>query len=432
MKLTSSWRLPLAVAILAMFVAFVAWPGARPERAEANVTSVTIAPAYGEDGDTIDVDIVGTLGAPATLTVSPSGTSTVDNTADDCTDAEGLNGCGAASGGPAAAVTWDDVDGAYTATVTLTLDCSEPEIVTVDADDGGTTDSDTILCIPELNDPQVTVEKDANDNASYTFDWDTNGDNCALFVEGSFVEFDDDGHFDLEDNDQADFYCENSVSLTVDERDDDDFVGIGDCEEGDDGIDDISGSSVLFDVSELDTGDTVFCTWVNDDSFVPTPTVVVGKPTSVSMVLSSGVVDCGGSILVQVLPKNSTGGPAAAGTIITMSSSQGGSFDPASSLTSAFDISLANFLYTAPANLNGPTVLTATAGTAVTTKTIQVVCGTAVVTATSVPLSPPSAGSGGLLDSTGAGYLPAIVALLLTGGSLGLTAVALRSARRRG
>jgi hypothetical protein len=290
-----------------------------------------------------------------------------------------------------------------------------------------------VLCVEEISDPQVVIEKDSDDDdEEYNFDWDASGGDCVVVADDGTLELDDDGSFDLEDGFQAEFFCDTAVSLVVSEDDDGDFVGIDDCDEGDEGVDDISGSSIEFDISDIDTGDTVFCTFVNDEDFSPTPTVVVGNPASVSIVLSSNVVDCGETVLVQVLPRSSSGGPVAAGTTITMSSSLGGDFQPASSVTSAFDFALANFLYTAPDNVDGTTVLTARAGSAITTTTVDIDCGAAPpVAPTSAPLTPPSAGGGGLLESSGFNYLPAIIALLVAGGALGVTGIAVREARQR-
>jgi hypothetical protein len=108
---------------------------------------------------------------------------------------------------------------------------------------------------------------------------------------------------------------------------------------------------------------------------------------------------------------------------VSVTSSLGGSFQPASSLTSGFPISLANFLYSAPANASGLAVITARAGNVQTTANVNIVCGAAPVpTSTSAPLAPPSAGDGGLVGSSSAGYLPAALAIAAAVVVLGITA----------
>jgi hypothetical protein len=423
MKFASSWRLSLALAAIALLAAFATWPGGAPRSAEADVTSVTPTSTYGDDGSNINISIAGgTAGGDTSLTITATGTSTIAAVAcDDTADAD----CGAFTAGNPA--NWAAVDGPYTATVRLTLDCSDVEAITITVThDGDSTPVRTVYCVPELSDPQVEIEKQSNDNGNYDFDWDANGGDCLVIADDGTVDLGGGGNFDLEDNDNARFYCENSVSLQVDEIDDGDFVRIEDCDEGDDGIDDIAGSRVEFDVSELGTGDTVFCTWVNDEDFqIPaTP----GPVKTVSIVLSATKIDCGGSTLVQVVPRNSVGGPAPAGTVISVTSSLGGVFEPTNSLTSAFPIGLANFLYTAPDNASGITTITARAGNVQTSAAVQIVCEVAAATATPAPLSPPSAGGGGLLDSSGSNYLPTALAIAAAAVALGLTAATRRFA----
>jgi hypothetical protein len=427
MTRVSSWKFPIALAVLAVIVAFVAQPGAGPRTAEAALTgNVTSSNQSFNSGSSVAITVPAQDDDGDLVVTASSGTLTLAT----C-DVTGADDCGTITGSGTGTVTVaDDVgDGtpqALTLVLSLSATCSRVGSITVTATQGTSTGV-TVIC---LGDPQAEVEKQADDNGHYDFDWDASGGNCALVVEGDFVEFDDSGGFDLQDNDRARFYCETPVNLTVDEADDFNFVGIGDCDEGDPGIDDISGSSVLFDVSELGSSGTVRCTFVNSEVH-PTPTVVVGPATSVAIVLSAPVINCGGSTLVQVLPRNASGGPAAAGTTISVTSSLGGSFQPATSLTSAFDVGLATFLYTAPANVNGVTVITARAGNAIADTTVQIVCQTAPATSvpTSPPLAPPSAGNGGLLDSSGTDYLPA--ALAIVAAAMGLSTIALARLRSR-
>jgi hypothetical protein len=433
MNRVSSWKFPIALAVLAVFAAFVAWPGAGPRTAEADIAAgavVSNVDAF-SSGGTAQIMVTGQDFDGDLTVAAPGATLTLVS----CNVPLDAGSCAASvSGSGTATITVDSTAADVNTTanplilvVNLTDTCSRVGEITVTGAQDATSRDITVIC---LGDPQAQVEKQADDNGHYDFGWDTSGGNCALVVEGDFVEFDDSGGFDLQDNDQADFYCENPVNLTVDEQDDFNFVRIDDCDEGDPGIDDISGSSILFDVSELGAGDTVFCTFVNQE-VIPTPTVVVGPPTSVSIGLSAATINCGGSTLVQVVPKSVSGGPAGPGTTISLSSSLGGSFQPSNIVTSAFDVSFANFLFTAPANVDGLTVITARAGNVTATAALQIVCQVAPATAiaTSAPLSPPSAGSGGLLDSSGPSYLPAALAVLAA--ALGLTTIAIARWRLR-
>jgi len=415
----------MAVVVIAIFAAFAAWPGGGPHSAEADVDSVTPAAMIGSDGSTINISIVGDEDATDVLSVAATGSSTLDNGA--CTDEDAVD-CGAESG-PANPVTWAVVNGPFTATAILTLDCTEPEAITVTAThNGDSTPVAVVYCVLDVDEPQFVAEKDSDDDDEvYDFSWDASSGDCLIWRADDTFDLDDDGSFELSDDDQAGFFCEDSVRLTVTEDDDGDFVSIEDCDEGDEGVDDISGASVEIDISDIDSGDTVFCVWVNDEDFNFVPTVTTGQATSVTIVLASGQISCGGSTLVQVIPRSSSGGPAAAGTTILLTSSLGGSFQPASSLTSSFPVSLANFLYTAPENASGTTTITARAGNVQAATAIQIVCEVAPAT-TVAPLAPPSAGDGGLLNSSNAGYLPAALAIAAAAAVLGLTAATRRFA----
>ncbi len=368
----------------------------------------------------INIDVVGDEVATSVLSVGASGTSTLDNGA--CSDV-GAD-CGATSG-PANPVTWAAVDGLYTATAILTLDCSDVEAVTVTAThNADSTPVATVYCVPSLSDEDVEIEKQSDDNDSYTFDWDADNGNCLVIADDGTIEFDNDGSFDLEDNDEAEFYCESGVDLTIDERDDHDFVAIDHCE-NDDGVD-VHGSSAVFDINDLDS--TAFCTWINDEDFHVTPTVVIGPPTSVSIILTSAAIDCGRSTLVQVIPRSASGGPTSAGTTLVMTSSLGGTFQPSSTIVNLFPVSLANFLYTAPADVSGTTTITARAGNVQTTASVQIVCEVVTPTTTAAPLRPPSAGDGGLLNSSGTNYLPVALTIAAAAAVLALTAASRRFA----
>jgi hypothetical protein len=426
MTLLSSWRISGALAILALLAAFAAWP-AGPSRVEADVDSVIPDALVVSEGGTVDIDIAGSATTDGTVLQVDTSAGSLDEVAcDDDADAT----CGAFTG-PGASVNWAEVTGPYTATVQLTApaDCDPPVSITITAThDGDSTPVATILCVENVNDPDVVIEKQSDTNDEFDFDWSASSGDCVVSADDGTLEFDDDGTFDLEDNDNASFWCEASVRLFITEDDDFDFIGIDDCDEGDDGVDDISGSSVEFDISDIDPGDTVFCTWVNEEDFFFTPTAVVGQAASVSIILGSGVVDCGRATLVQVIPRSSSGGPAAAGTTIILTSSLGGTFQPSSTLTSAFPISLGNFLFTAPDDVDGVTTITARAGNVQTTAAVQIVCEVAPATSTAAPLAPPSAGDGGLLESSGTSYVPAALAIAAAAVVLGLTAATRRFA----
>ncbi len=413
-----------------MFVVFAAWIGGAPRSAEADVTSVASSIMVGSDGSAATITVNAT-DTDAVMSVTTAGGGGDDLFAfvscadpDDCTAAITVQG-----GGASVDVDSSDasIDAAYTLTLTLTLECSGgPEAITITGDDTDAgLESVVIYCAPSLFDEDVEIEKQSDDNGSYTFDWDASGGNCLVFDDDGNVEFDNDGSFDLKDNKEAQFYCESSVDLTIDERDDNDFVAIDDCE-NDDGVD-VNGSSADFDISDLDS--KAFCTWINDADFHATPTVVVGIPASISIVLTSATINCGGSTLVQVAPRSASGGPVTAGTTLVMTSSLGGSFQPSSTITSLFPITLANLLYTAPVDANGTTTITARAGNVQTSVSVQIVCQVAPTpSATSAPLRPPSAGDGGLLGSSGPSYLPLALALAAAAAVLALTAGARRFA----
>ena len=421
MKFSSLRSVPIALAVIAVFVVFAARIDGGPRSVEADVDSVSPDAMFGSSGATIDIDIAGDEDATDGLGVAATGSSTLDNGA--CTDEDGGD-CGAESGS-GNPVTWGTVDGPYTATAILTLSCTDVEAVTVTAThNGDSTPVATVYCVPNLNDEDVEIEKQSDDNGSYTFDWDASGGDCLVFADDGTIDFDNDGSFDLEDNEEAQFFCESSVNLTIDERDDNDFVAIDDCDH-DDGVS-IHGSTAEFDISDLDF--KAFCTWINDDDFHVTPTVVVGLPTSISVVLTSSTVNCGGSTLIQVSPR-STGGPVAAGTTLVMTSSLGGSFQPSSTITSQFPVTLANFLYTAPADANGTTTITARAGNVQRSVLLQIVCNVQPEpTSTPLPLAPPSAGDGGLLGSSGPSYLPLALAIAAAAAVFALTIGARRFA----
>jgi len=412
MKFASSWRFSIALVAIGLLVAFAALPSG-PKTAEATVNSLNASSMFGEDGDAIAITVVGTPAAgDMDLTTNSDETFTLTS----CTTPTPMDCSGAVTGGGGATLTLDTTDGTvddtYTLVASMTLNCSEPESITVIASDDDNNDSTTVFCVPDLNDPQVIVEKESDDSGDYDFDWRSSSGDCLVSADDGTLEIDDAGGFDLGDGDQAYFWCEDSVDfLVVEEEDDADFVEIEDCDEGDEGVDEIDGATVDFDIEELEPSDTVRCTWVNDDDFEPIDDNV-GPAATVSILLSASTIDCGGSTLVQVRPRSAEGGPAQAGTAIALTSSLGGTFQPSSSVTSVFPVTLASFLYTAPDDVDGTTTITARAGNVQTTAAVRIVCEVAPATATPAPLAPPSAGSGGLAGGSGGGsYIPFALAV---------------------
>jgi hypothetical protein len=248
------------------------------------------------------------------------------------------------------------------------------------------------------------------------------------------VDVDDAGTFDLEDNDEAQFFCDDTVdTLVVDEDDDSNFTEIDDCSESSEGVADISGSTVTFAVDELESNDTVQCTWENF-GVEATATAVISDVTSVT-VTAANITSCGGTTAVQVTLRNASGGPAPAGTSVTATSSAGGTFLPSSTLTANFPFSFATFIYQAPATFSGVATITVRTNNNVAgSVNIQVICGATVAPtapATAGPLRPPSAGDGGLLGGRGGGsgfasYLPSALAVAAAALVLGLTLAARR------
>jgi len=129
-----------------------------------------------------------------------------------------------------------------------------------------------------------------------------------------------------------------------------------------------------------------------------------------------------------------TWSPAPAGTSVTASSSLGGTFQPATTLTGSFAFSFATFLYQAPPTGSGITTITVRTDNLVSgVANIQIICGTAPTpVATPGPLKPPSAGDGGLLaGSSGSGfdlYLPSALAASVAVLVMGVTVAARRRA----
>jgi hypothetical protein len=425
MSLRPSFKLSLPVVAVALLIAFAAWPGG-PRVARADVDSVSPDAVLGENGDTVDVDIAGS-GGTGVLSVTASGSSTLVTT--DCDDTGGA--CGAPTAGDP--VSWPTVDGPYTATVTVTLVCTDVTVVTVTATHASdSTPVAQIVCVPD-DVGTIVVEKQSDDDNDFNFDWDADG-TCAVVVNGT-VDVDDAGTFDLEDNDEAQFFCDDTVdTLVVDEDDVSNFTEINDCSESSEGVADISGSTVTFAVDELESNDTVQCTWDNFGGAEATATAAAGPVTSVT-VTAANITSCGGTTAVQVTLRNASGGPAPAGTSVTATSSAGGTFLPSSTLTANFPFSFATFIYQAPATFSGIAAITVRTNNNVAgSVNIQVVCGATVAptaSATAGPLRPPSAGDGGLLGGSGGGsgfgpYLPSTLAAAAAALVLGITLAARR------
>jgi hypothetical protein len=434
MSLRPSFKLSLPVVALALLIAFAAWPGMGAPQVEAAVSGISVNSHLGGDGDSITVTVTGTnTDSPLNVTNTSDETFTVVS-CDDLGDA-GANDCDTPpTGGGTGTINLVNgvLEGNYSLVLSMVLNCSSVEQITVTADDASATNrTEQVFCVPDDNDPQVVVRKEAATGANFDFDWDASGGNCVVDAEGT-VDLDNDGSFDLDDNDRAEFWCESGVQLVVGEQDDAAFSGISGCTESTEGVDDISGDSVTFDISDLEVGDTATCTWNN--GFGATSTAVISQVTSVQVV-ANPIIACGGTTAVQVTLRNASGGPAPAGTSVTATSSAGGTFQPASTLTGTFPFSFATFLYQAPANFNGVTTITVRTDNLVSgSVNVQVTCGATVaptVVATAGPLKPPSAGDGGLLggNSGGSGfgpYLPSTLAAAVAALVLGITLAARR------
>jgi hypothetical protein len=429
MSLRPTFKLSLPVVALALLIAFAAWPGLRPQTAEATISSLTANSLIGDTSLTITVK--GTTGN-GNLTVTNS--SAENFTVNSCTDGSGA--CPAPGGGGTPTIILDTTAADapnYTLVLSMALSCgSSVEQITITAtESAGTAQTRTlpVFCVPDDNDPQVVVRKEAATGANFDFNWDASGGNCVVDAEGT-VDLDNDGSFDLDDNDRAEFWCENPVTLVVGEQDDAAFSGISGCTESTEGVDDISGDSVTFDISDLEVGDTATCTWNN--GFEATATAIAGPVTSVQVV-AQNILSCGGTTAVQVTLRNASGGPAPAGTSVTASSSAGGTFQPATTLTGTFPFSFATFLYQAPPTFSGVATITVRTDNLVSgSVNIQVICGATVVpTATVGPLKPPSAGDGGLLGGDGGGsgfgpYLPSTLAAAVAALIVAITLAARR------
>ena len=101
MSLRPSFKLSLPVAALALLIAFAAWPGMRPQTAEATVNTLTSNSQLGGDGDNITVTLTGTANS-GTMTLSNNSDELFTWAAGACDDADGNGGCDAdlsASGG---------------------------------------------------------------------------------------------------------------------------------------------------------------------------------------------------------------------------------------------------------------------------------------------------------------------------------------------
>ena len=444
MSLRPSFKVSLPVAAIALLIAFAAWPGFQAADVSANVTSLTAGEDADVDGGTVSITVVA-QDDDTNLTIVASGggagTTLALNSCDlpgaetaTCVDSDG-SATGVTIDTSAVESSVDTTPETLTVSLTLTLDCSTTTVITVTATQDGTSDSDEVVCLAG-NVGTIIVEKQTDSDDSFTFDWDTesSADECALFVEGSFVEFDDNGSFELQDNDEAEFFCEASVdALVVDERDDGTFSEINDCDESDAGVDDISGSSVRFDPGDLNGG-SVRCQWDNFGGAEATATAVAGPVTSVT-VTAANITGCGGTTAVQVTLRNASGGPAPAGTSVAATSSAGGTFLPSSTLTANFPFSFATFIYQAPATFSGVATITVRTNNNVAgSVNIQVICGATVAptaSATAGPLRPPSAGDGGLLRGGGGGsgfapYLPSALAVAAAALVLGITLAARR------
>jgi hypothetical protein len=135
-------------------------------------------------------------------------------------------------------------------------------------------------------------------------------------------------------------------------------------------------------------------------------------------------VNCNGTSIVTIQVRSAGGQPVAVGTAVTITASIG-SVSPSSGQTTSADGSVFVF-YTAPSNAGGAATITAKAGNAQGTATVQVNCAGATATAAPPPptvapgvISPPNTGDAGIAskhtDWTPFAGIVVIVATLIGG-----------------
>jgi hypothetical protein len=257
--------------------------------------------------------------------------------------------------------------------------------------------------------PTARAELDSIDSSAAL----TEGENTVTLT---IVGEDDVGEVTInvsggEDPTLSDLSCSSCVDSDILQDDDDEWIidtgtidgdGTADaltititleveCEEDDE---------ILVTVSE-EGGDSI------DEAFdcgAPvTPTV--GAAATVIAQASPNTVNCNGTSIVTIQVKTAGGQAVAVGTAVTIAASIG-SVSPSSGQTTSADGSVFVF-YTAPANAGGAATITAKAGNAQGTATVQVNCA-AQATATTAPppptvapgvISPPNTGDAGIVSN---------------------------------
>ncbi len=239
-------------------------------------------------------------------------------------------------------------------------------------------------------------------------------DSGDLTIELSSIESDTDTEMEITDCngciEEGDF---DSEFLTVDttDADYDGFV------------------EVTLDISCPNDPDNIRITVTDDDgeeevtfrcepSVTPTPTKTVGPAATINITSSNVNLGCGATSIVTITVLDEEGDPAAPGTLVQIVADKG-NVSPASGQTTA-DGSVFVF-YTAPSDSGGEATITAAAGSAIGTTTIDIDCNTAPTQApppTTAPptnggIQPPNTGDAGLRTSGNTWQAYAGIALVM-------------------
>jgi hypothetical protein len=161
-----------------------------------------------------------------------------------------------------------------------------------------------------------------------------------------------------------------------------------------------------------------------EDVTITTPVPTTGAAATVIAQASPSTVNCNGTSIVTIQVRGANGSPVAVGTAVTIAASIG-SVSPSSGQTTSADGSVFVF-YTAPANAGGAATITAKAGNAQGTATVQVNCAAAAPTTAPPPptvapgvISPPNTGEAGIAskhtDWTPFAGIAVIIATLIGG-----------------
>jgi len=242
----------------------------------------------------------------------------------------------------------------------------------------------------------------------------------------------------------------SSVSLNFEDCTDNSAPAADDCEvDSGDGTEDIvvsdptaSGTSGLQTVTltvvfECESSDPMVLSISETDGGGDelTATITCGPPTTpttgpaatVVAQASPSTVNCNGTSIVTIQVRSAGGQPVAIGTAVTISASIG-SVSPSSGQTTSADGSVFVF-YTAPSNVGGAATITARAGNAQGTATVQVNCAAAATATTAPPpptvapgvISPPNTGEAGIA-SEHTDWTPfaavAVIVVTLVGGAV--------------